>query len=374
VRALTATDTNATVALVCRGNSEDPADWSGIPNSLARGLEEIGIEVRHVSAELPEPFRRICRRLFADEDYTTLWTAVARARLWRAGAVGGILQIGTEFRVPMRAVGRLVTFEDMTVRQHVDLGDEWVTRLPRRSIDAWIERQRRIYEQASVCCVMSRWAAESVIGDYGVSPEKVRVVGAGPNHVVEPPAHRDWTVPRFLFIGRQWRRKNLPAVLRAFALVRRDVPAARLDVVGGAPRESIPGVTFHGPLRLDVPDERGRVEDLLRMATCLVMPSLREAFGIVYIEAGMAGIPSIGTAVGGAREAIGAGGRVVNPGDDDELLAAMRELSVAECAARLGMMAQEHAGQFSWRAVAQRLALAFELEPRKLEPASADFL
>jgi len=361
---------NPTIALVCRGDSRDPGDWSGIPNSLARGLQEVGVDVRHVSADLPASVRRVARRLFSHEDYPALWTAAARARLWRAGAVGGVLQIGTEFRVTTRA--RLVTFEDMTVRQHVELGDNWVTRLPKRSIDAWVERQRRIYDQASVCCVMSRWAAESVSGDYGVPSERVRVVGAGANHVVEPPADRNWIVPRFLFIGRQWRRKNLPALLRAFAELRREVPDARLDIVGSAPPKDIPGVTFHGTLRLDVPLDRGRLEHLLRTATCFVMPSWHEAFGIVYIEAGMAGLPSIGTAVGGAREAIGPGGRLVDPGDEIELLGAMRELSAGETAARLGTLAREHARRFTWPAVASKIASALELEPRRLTRASAE--
>ena len=42
----------ASIAIVVRGDSRDPASWSGIPNSLARGLQELGIGVRHVSAEL----------------------------------------------------------------------------------------------------------------------------------------------------------------------------------------------------------------------------------------------------------------------------------------------------------------------------------
>jgi glycosyltransferase involved in cell wall biosynthesis len=348
------------VALVCRGDSRDSADWSGIPNSLARGLEEIGLEVKHVSAELPSSAGRILRRLSRNENYPRLWTFAARARLRRAGAVSAVLQIGTEFTVEPDAP--LVTYEDMTVRQHVQHGDEWVTRLPTRAIDAWIERQRSVYARASVCCVMSRWAATSVVGDYGVPAEKVRIVGAGANHVVEAPADRNWTSPRFLFIGRDSRRKNLPAVLRAFAAIRQEHPEARLDVVGGAPRTDRPGVTVHGPLRLDVSAERERLSELLRLATCFVMPSFHEAFGIVYVEAGTAGIPSIGTTVGGAGEAIGPGGRTVNPHDDAQLLRAMRELAAADAARHLGALAREHARRFTWRAVAQRIATALAAE------------
>jgi len=350
---------NASIAIAARGEPGDRANWSGTPNGLAGGLEELGFDVRHVSAELG-PLLNRAGRFLRHEHRVALRTSALRLRLGRARPVSGVVQIGTEFTVTSRSP--VATFEDSTVRQHVDLGTEWIMRLPRRSIDAWIERQRRSYEDASACCVMSRWAAESLIDDYGVPPDKVHVVGAGPNHVVEPSPARDWSTPRFLFVGREPQRKNLPRVLQAFSALRHELPDARLDVVGGALPVESPGVTVHGLLRLSMPSERARLEQLLRETTCLVMPSFYEPFGIAYVEAGRAGLPSIGTTIGGAPEAIGPGGRTVDPKNEAQLLSAMRELAEGKTAARLGKLAREHVRQFTWRLVAERVVSALKLE------------
>jgi glycosyltransferase involved in cell wall biosynthesis len=362
---------SATVGIVVRGDLNDPASRSGVPYGLARGFRELGVTVRHIPGDPPRLVDRVAQRVLAEPEQALLRTAAVRARMLRADGLDGIVQLGSELSVSTRLP--LVTFEDMTLQQHVDLGDAWVASRSRRTTDAWFERQRRAYERAQACCVASRWAAESVISDYGVPPEKIRVVGRGHTHHPSP-VERDWSTPRFLFIGKHWERKNLPAVLRAFAALRRERPDARLDVVGGAPATDAEGVTFHGTLRLDVPEERRRVERLYEAATCFVMPSLHEAYGIVYAEAAAAGIPSIGTAVGGAREVIGPAGVIVDPRDDAALLAAMREFADAEQAARLGALARTRSELFTWKAVAERVSRALGLPVDPSRQPLADFL
>ena len=149
-------------------------------------------------------------------------------------------------------------------------------------------RQRRSYEQAVACCLTSPWAADSVIRDYGIAPAKVHVVGVGRNHTA-PADERDWSRPRFLFVGMDWARKNGAGVLAAFARLRDELPGAQLDLVGAHPPVDAPGVTGHGVLRLDVPEQHERLERLFAEATCFVMPSHSEASAIAYVEAAAAG-------------------------------------------------------------------------------------
>jgi glycosyltransferase involved in cell wall biosynthesis len=100
------------------------------------------------------------------------------------------------------------------------------------------------------------------------------------------------------------------------------------------------------------------------------MPSSFEPFGIVHATAAAAGVPSIGTTVGGAGYVIGAhGGRLVPPGDRRALLAAMLELSSPDTAMRMGAAALERSRRFTWRAVAQRVLDALVGRP---SPAEAD--
>ena len=281
----------------------------------------------------------------------------APQRVRSAGALDAIVQIGAGYLLPRDVP--IATLEDMTVlqtRTHPYLG--WDA-LSARAFQARVDLQRTVYERATACCVTSEWAGASVVDDYCVPSEKVHVVGVGMNHVAAP-VDRDWTRPRFLFVGIDWERKNGAGVLRAFARLREEVSGARLDLVGGHPPLDQPGAVGHGVLRLDVPHERERVEALYEQATCFVMPSHVEAAGIAYVEAAAAGLPSIATSVGGSNYLVGDGGIIVDPHDDDALLAAMRTLADPETAARIGAQAHRRSRMFTWKAVAGRIVSALE--------------
>jgi len=272
----------------------------------------------------------------------------------------GLIQIGTGYSVTTAVP--LVTFEDMTVVQarQADYA-AWRT-MPTRAVDARIARQRHAYQRAHACCATTHWAAGSIISDYGIPPEKVHVVGVARNF--EPDGakfKRDWTRPRFLFVGREWERKNGPRVLATFARLRDYAPDARLDVVGAHPPLRADGIVGHGLLRLDDDLDRSRLAELFASATCFVMPSLHEPAGLAYVEAAAWGIPSIVTSKGGAAELVGDGGIVVDPLDDDRLLGAMRDLCDPATAARLGGLAQQRAPLFTSRMMAGRLLRALDL-------------
>jgi glycogen synthase len=340
---------------------------------LARGLCDIGIEARLVDAEPGRSLRTaakawatIGRRsrhggMYARE-IRGLYRLVARRRAASSSdsRFDAVIQMGSDFGIPF--FGPLVTYEDMTVRQFARVEPRILDQLGDRGLEWWALAQAACYEAAVGCCVASRWAAESIVADYGVPESKVHVVGFGRNYDPRP-VDRDWRHPRFLFMGFDWTRKNGPRVLRAFARLKEQVPEARLDVVGGHPRIEMNGVVTHGPLDMSRSSDRARAESLFQRATCFVMPSLFEPFGMVYIEAAAAGVPSIGTIVGGARDAIGEeGGLLVDPSNDRELAQAMTAMCDPGRASAMGAAAFERSRRFTWRAVAERIKLA--LGPR----------
>lgn len=365
------------VGLIFPGDPRAAATWSGTPAGVMRGLADAGAEPVPVSVELPRPLLVAVRAALqaryrdraaalAGPELAALRTRVGRRRVASAGALDGAIQVGAGYTVALGAP--VVTYEDMTVVQAARLYPQWRA-LGERGVRARVERQRRAYEAACACCLTSRWAARSVVEDYGIAPEKVHVVGVGRNH--EPPAGpRDWSTPRFLFVGREWERKNGPRVLRAFARLRRELPEATLDVAGHHPPLDEPGVTGHGFLRLAEPGDRARAEELFRRATCFVMPSLHEPSALAYVEAAVAGLPVVGTVEGGSELLIGDGGVLVDPHDDDALLDALRRLADPDTARRLGERARERSALFTWRAVAERLLRALGAP----EGAGADFL
>ncbi|XLZ68506.1 glycosyltransferase family 4 protein [Massilia sp. SR12] len=96
----------------------------------------------------------------------------------------------------------------------------------------------------------------------------------------------------------------------------------------------------------------------MRQAELFILPSRREAFGMVLLEAGAFGVPVVASAVGGVPEVIrdGATGRLVPPGDAAALAQAMRAMLDAPQAARaMGQSLQRDVDQhFSWRAACGR--------------------
>lgn len=389
-------EASVAMAVAFPGNPDAPATWSGTPRGVLTGFRTIGVDARPATATPPEWLHtallsaaaafqlpraagggarttlQLSRSIARDSpSMARVYSRAARAALRRTGPVDAVAQLGTGYAVP--GSRPIITYEDMTIRQALECGyPEWrymSMRQRRRRLDL----QHAAYEAASACCLTTGWAARSVIEDYGVPREKVHVVGVGRNHTVDPPADRDWQIPSFLLVGWEWERKNGPAVLRAFNRVRNEQPRARLDLVGRHAPVSAPGVTDHGILRLDRPGDRARLESLYRKATCFVMPSRCEPSALAYVEAMHAGLPCIGTTVGGAADLIGNGGCVVDPSDDDALCEAMLTYADPVRARRLGEVARARSILFTWPAVASRLLRALQL-PTVDESRLAPFL
>lgn len=130
------------------------------------------------------------------------------------------------------------------------------------------------------------------------------------------------------FIGRDYLRKGLPALISALKTVRKLIKDVKLVVAG---KEYFHSRAYCGLLAKGAPvefvgamDERG-VIDLLSRAKVLALPSWDEAFGITLLEAHAAGVPTVGTNVGGIPEALddGRAGLLVERGNVRELAKAL---------------------------------------------------
>ncbi|MEW1823716.1 glycosyltransferase family 4 protein [Arthrobacter sp. NPDC080031] len=176
-----------------------------------------------------------------------------------------------------------------------------------------------------------------------------------------PGVVRDWSKPRFLFVGVEWRRKNGAAVVRAFEEVRKLVPAATLDLVGNHPEIDAPGVTGHGFLARGDVSAQLKLDRLYAEASCFVLPSRFDPSPIAYLEAASAGLPVIATSRGGAGELIKDGAIVVDPGDSRALVHAMLFLADPSAAQLMGSAAARNAATSSWADVADRIVEALGL-------------
>jgi glycosyltransferase involved in cell wall biosynthesis len=346
------------LAVVQQGVPTDASSWSGVPQGLISGLRENGCEVVPVGAAFRGSGRvgTALRLSWAEQEASRGFAAVsgriADRALKAARPLDAVVMIGSSYSLTTSLP--IVSFEDMTVSQALRIAPEKMP-LSDAAARRWVARQARNYRRTIGCCVASEWAAQSVRDEYGVPAARVHVVGFGSNVGLGRGEDRDWAVPSFLFGGFDWERKGGASVVEAFTAVRERFPTARLDLVGRHPPIDVAGVTGHGPLPLDSEAGQRQYAEILGRATCFVMPSRIEPFGIAYLDAARAGIASIGTTVGGAADAIGDAGTLVEPGEKTALVAAMSEFADPEVAHRCGDRARERAEGFTWAAVGGRV-------------------
>jgi glycosyltransferase involved in cell wall biosynthesis len=157
--------------------------------------------------------------------------------------------------------------------------------------------------------------------------------------------------PTVLYAGRLVPEKGVDVLVRAFAGVLRDVPEARLAIVGGGPAAAPlrrlvselgmdDRVEMTGPLPHDVLERR------FEGSWVQAVPSRwEEPFGIVAAEAMMRGTAVVASATGGLNEVVGDGcGLLVPPGDVDALTSALvRVLAARELAESLGSAGRRRA-------------------------------
>lgn len=167
-------------------------------------------------------------------------------------------------------------------------------------------------------------------------------------------------VPVLLFVGRITLDKGVRELLDAFARLKGDGSRAHLVFVG--PFDSDSGVAGSiSPHELNTIRDAHlvgyteRPEQYMSIADILCLPSYREGFGTVVIEAAAMGVPTVGTDIYGLSDAIvhGETGLLVPPRNVEELVNALKRLlGDSSLRTRMGEAAKQRAWtQFDARKV-----------------------
>ena len=111
--------------------------------------------------------------------------------------------------------------------------------------------------------------------------------------------------PTFIFVGRLKKAKLPHHAINAFKIIKGKVPGAKLWVVGeGYYRNELEkidseGVEFFGRVSSD------KKLELMSRAWAILVPGIREGWGLIVTEANAMGTPAIGYNVHGLRDSIG---------------------------------------------------------------------
>jgi glycosyltransferase involved in cell wall biosynthesis len=112
-----------------------------------------------------------------------------------------------------------------------------------------------------------------------------------------------------IFIGRLDPRKRIDLVLDGFELMRRQIPSARLMIVGSTryangQRRWVYHATESGAVRYIEHLPRQSIPDVMRAATVLVQPSMNENFGSAVAESLACGTPVVVGPTNGTQDYI----------------------------------------------------------------------
>jgi glycosyltransferase involved in cell wall biosynthesis len=204
--------------------------------------------------------------------------------------------------------------------------------------------------------------------DQGLRGEPERLPGlyAGPRDPGDPAAAE----PVVLFAGRHIPEKRVPVLVPALALVRERAPELRGTFLGDGPERStvLRAITQHGlEGAISAPGfvEADELKRTMRRALCLVLPSRREGYGLVVVEAAAAGTPSIV-----ARAPESAATELIEDGENGFIAESVEPEALAEAILRVldeGQALRERTAAW-FRRNADRLSLE-----RSLDAVSASY-
>lgn len=192
---------------------------------------------------------------------------------------------------------------------------------------------------------LARWIAitQAVKGSLvsaGVPASLIEVIPNGIDPAAYSPGHREkircgfgvpLDAPLVAVVARLEPNKGVDDALRAFTMLRRAHPDARLWIVGEGPeREALHDLTHARALRGSVRflGWRDDAPALLSAADACLIPSRSEGQSLVALEAMALGVPVVATEVGGLPEMIrdGETGLLAPPGDPPAMARALSRI------------------------------------------------
>jgi glycosyltransferase involved in cell wall biosynthesis len=149
-------------------------------------------------------------------------------------------------------------------------------------------------------------------------------------------------------------RKGVHHLIAAFARIARELPAARLSIVGAEEnrayalqlKEAVARNALLGRVEFAAPMPQARLAERMRGARALVLPSASEGLPRVVLEAMAVGLPIVATRASGIPDVLtdGINGLLFAPGDEETLARHLRSILTEPAWAReLGRAARDFA-------------------------------
>ncbi len=170
------------------------------------------------------------------------------------------------------------------------------------------EIEKLAFEKADYIVFSSDWAAENAIKLYNINENKVKVIPFGANIQVNRTKidienrinNLEFSELSLLFLGVDWYRKGGERAYQVTEELNRKGIKTTLHVVGC--KALVKDKTFikeYGFINKSTELGKSQLNDIFNTTHFLLVPSIAEAYGIVFAEASSFGVPSLSTKSGG---------------------------------------------------------------------------
>jgi glycosyltransferase involved in cell wall biosynthesis len=279
--------------------------------------------------------------------------------VWERWGLGRVLRPGDMLFAPANLIpsswrGRSVLVMHDAIQEVLPQSFPWHVRW------RFARRYRRAAARATWIIVPSRSTARDVERIYDVGAERIGVIHPAADPAFRPRTADDPIVldarrrlglgddPFFLFVGKRSRRRNVPALLAAFELHRREHPTHRLVLVGppdrcdpANPEDAVANLHLAGHVSEPI------LQGLMAGAVALLYPSEYEGFGLPVVEAMASGCPVVTLRNSALAEAGGSAAWYLDSPRPDRMAEAMRVLTVEPARrAELVVRGLDHARRF----------------------------
>jgi glycosyltransferase involved in cell wall biosynthesis len=327
------------------GNPFDEITWSGSSHAFFGALKKLGCLKAGISG-LPSQFinRLFQLRNFSpsvrswkfkyhiDTLYYRAYTRKVRTELAKLGGdYTHTLQIYSHYDVPSVIQDKRIVkcaYQDGNLARLLD-SPRGYPKISSKRIEAAMRWERKVFGGLDYIFTFSEWLRQSFIHDYNIDQDRIFVVGAGANiPISEKNEKTEFDGRTILFIGIDFERKGGKILIEAFHRVKKEIPAARLIIIGPSLNALPEDIECLGYVSKNTPEGLRRFKQAYLDAAVFVMPSLYEPFGVVFLEAMAHGLPCIGTENCAMPEIIDheKTGFLVPPGDYESLAERIVEL------------------------------------------------
>jgi len=243
--------------------------------------------------------------------------------------------------------------------------DSWKLRLLIKRWHSFLRMQKKVTRQLSHIVTVSKASRADIARDFEVPADAINIVVNGIDTEVFKPLDSIEREPCTVMVtaSADVPLKGLDYLLKAIAEIRDDYPQLKLIVLGKLKQD---GETARLIERLGIRDlmtfysglSSDEVAALYARATCAVIPSIYEGFGLPAGEAMACSVPVISTTGGALPEVVGDAGLMVPPADHQSIAAAIRRYlddpDLRETNGRKGFdRIQQY---FSWEVAASEMA------------------